>query len=55
VGESLTAGERIGYIKFGSRVDVFFGPDWKLEAKMGDKVAGGCTILARRVREGASV
>jgi len=55
VGESLTAGERIGYIKFGSRVYVFFGPDWKLEAKMGDKVAGGCTIRARRVREGASV
>jgi phosphatidylserine decarboxylase len=55
LGETLAAGERIGYIKFGSRVDVFFGPDWKLEAKIGDKVAGGCTILARRAREGASV
>jgi phosphatidylserine decarboxylase len=54
-GDTLAAGERIGYIKFGSRVDVIFGPDWKLEAKMGDKVLGGRTILARRVREGETV
>lgn len=53
-GDTLAAGERIGYIKFGSRVDVIFGPDWKLEAKMGDKVLGGSTILARRV-EGETV
>ena len=54
-GDTLAAGERIGYIKFGSRVDVLFGPDWKLEAKMGDKVFGGSTILARRAREGEPV
>ena len=51
-GDTLAAGERIGYIKFGSRVDVIFGPEWKLEAKMGDKVLGGSTILARRAPEG---
>ena len=51
-GDTLAAGERIGYIKFGSRVDVIFGPEWKLEAKMGDKVLGGSTILARRAQEG---
>jgi phosphatidylserine decarboxylase len=54
-GDTLAAGERIGYIKFGSRVDVLFGADWKLEAKMGDKVFGGSTILARRAREGEPV
>ena len=54
-GDTLVAGERIGYIKFGSRVDVIFGHDWKLEAKMGDKVLGGSTILARRAREGETV
>jgi phosphatidylserine decarboxylase len=54
-GETLVAGERIGYIKFGSRVDVLFGPNWKLEAKMGDKVLGGRTILARPAREGETV
>jgi phosphatidylserine decarboxylase len=54
-GDTLAAGERIGYIKFGSRVDVIFGPEWKLEAKMGDKVLGGSTILARRAGEGETV
>jgi phosphatidylserine decarboxylase len=54
-GDTLAAGERIGYIKFGSRVDVIFGPEWKLEAKMGDKVLGGSTILARRAGEGKTV
>jgi phosphatidylserine decarboxylase len=54
-GDTLAAGERIGYIKFGSRVDVLFGPNWKLEAKMGDKVLGGRTILARPAREGETV
>ena len=54
-GDTLAAGERIGYIKFGSRVDVIFGSNWKLEAKMGDKVLGGSTILARRAREGETV
>jgi phosphatidylserine decarboxylase len=47
-GDAVSAGERIGYIKFGSRVDVLFGPEWKLAVKMGDKVTGGATILARR-------
>jgi phosphatidylserine decarboxylase len=54
-GDTLAAGERIGYIKFGSRVDVIFGSNWKLEAKMGDKVLGGSTILARRAPEGETV
>ena len=54
-GESVAAGERIGYIKFGSRVDVIFGPEWTLAAKLGDKVAAGATILARRAETGASI
>jgi phosphatidylserine decarboxylase len=47
-GDSVTKGERIGYIKFGSRVDVFFGPEWKVSVGLGDKVAGGTTVLANR-------
>src|SRR3954469_9969636 len=27
-GDNLSAGERVGLIKFGSRTDVFFGPEW---------------------------
>jgi phosphatidylserine decarboxylase len=47
-GDAVFAGERIGYIKFGSRVDVLFGPEWRLVVQLGDKVVGGATVLARR-------
>jgi phosphatidylserine decarboxylase len=47
-GDIVTAGERIGYIKFGSRTDVVFGPEWSITVKVGDKVAGGATVLANR-------
>ena len=47
-GDTVAAGERIGYIKFGSRTDVIFGPEWSARVKVGDKVAGGSTVLAQR-------
>lgn len=46
-GDVLAPGERIGYIKFGSRVDVLFGPEWNANVKIGDKVSAGASILAR--------
>lgn len=54
-GQILAAGERIGYIKFGSRVDVIFGPEWTFVAKVGDKVCAGSTILARRSETGDAI
>ena len=54
-GDSVAAGERIGYIKFGSRMDVIFGPEYKATVKIGDKVAAGTSVLARPVSEGAGV
>jgi len=48
LGDQVAKGERVGLIKFGSRVDVFLGPEWEIAVKMGDHVAGGSTILARR-------
>lgn len=48
-GDLLAAGERIGYIKFGSRVDVLYGPEWQTAVKVGDKVVAGTTILANRI------
>jgi phosphatidylserine decarboxylase len=45
-GDCVAKGERIGYIKFGSRVDVLFGPEWRTAVQLGDKVAGGTSILA---------
>ena len=47
-GDYVTAGERVGMIKFGSRVDVIFGPEWRLEVKPGMRVRAGSTVLARR-------
>ncbi len=47
-GDTVAAGERIGYIKFGSRTDVVFGSEWSVTVKVGDKVAGGSTVLANR-------
>jgi phosphatidylserine decarboxylase len=47
-GDHVAKGERIGLIKFGSRVDVFLGPEWEILVKPGERVAGGSSILARR-------
>ena len=47
-GDVVRKGERIGLIKFGSRVDVVLGPEWELAVKRGYKVAGGSSVLARR-------
>ena len=47
VGDSVAKGERIGMIKFGSRMDVHFGPEWELIVKKRDRVAAGTTILAK--------
>lgn len=45
-GDVVAPGERIGYIKFGSRVDVLFGPEWHTRIQVGDKVSAGASILA---------
>jgi len=47
-GDQVAAGERVGLIKFGSRVDVFLGPEWEIQVKTGDRVSGGSSILAHR-------
>lgn len=47
-GEAVAIGERIGLMKFGSRVDVFIGSEWKVTAQTGQKVKAGVTVIARR-------
>jgi phosphatidylserine decarboxylase len=47
-GDAVRAGDRIGLIKFGSRVDLLFGSEWKLEVAVGQRVAAGSSIIARR-------
>jgi len=46
VGDHVSRGERVGMIKFGSRVDVIFDPTAVVQVKVGDKVAGGSSVLA---------
>jgi len=48
VGDTVRTGERIGLIKFGSRVDVFFGPEWDIVVAVRERVRAGSSIIARR-------
>jgi phosphatidylserine decarboxylase len=45
-GQSVTQGEEFGFIKFGSRVDIFIPLEAKVLVKIGDKPVGGKTIIA---------
>lgn len=45
--EPVRRGERIGMIKFGSRVDVYMPDEWAVEVRQGQRVKAGETILAR--------
>jgi phosphatidylserine decarboxylase len=47
-GDEVARGERIGLIKFGSRVDLWLGPEWSVEVKEGDRVKAGSSVLARK-------
>jgi phosphatidylserine decarboxylase len=46
IGDQVVRGERVGLIKFGSRVDVFLPADAEPKVKVGDHVAGGSSVLA---------
>jgi len=46
VGDRLERGQRVGLIKFGSRVDVLLDPDAAIQVKIGDPVRGGASTLA---------
>ncbi len=45
-GQTLEQGQEFGFIKFGSRVDVFLPIDAKITVKIGDITKGGRTIIA---------
>jgi phosphatidylserine decarboxylase len=46
-GAELRKGQRFGFIRFGSRVDVYLPLDAEVKAAIGEKVAAGETIIAR--------
>jgi len=45
-GDEVKQNDEFGFIRFGSRVDVFFPVGTKLDVKIGDVVQGGVTVLA---------
>lgn len=55
VGDRLERGQRVGLIKFGSRVDVVLDASAHIAVKVGDRVAGGSTVLAHLQPQGALV
>jgi len=46
VGDRLERGQRVGLIKFGSRVDVLLDASAQVSVKVGDRVKGGASVLA---------
>lgn len=50
-GQSLSVGERIGLIRFGSRVDLFIPLEWPVTCEVGDRVVVGHTVVARMPAE----
>ena len=51
-GDVLTRGQRYGFIRFGSRVDVYLPVDADVKVSIGDKVAATTTILAMLAQNG---
>ena len=47
VGDQLRSGERMGLMKFGSRMDVFVPPEVELVAVAGDRTVAGESVIAR--------
>lgn len=46
-GAALEKGQRYGFIRFGSRVDIYLPPDAEVQAALGDKVYATESVLAR--------
>ena len=53
IGDPVERGQRVGLIKFGSRVDVVLDASARMNVKVGDRVKGGASILAYLQPQGA--
>jgi phosphatidylserine decarboxylase len=51
VGDELKKGERFGMIRFGSRTEVYLPLDAVILVKVGDRVSGGLSVIARLPRK----
>jgi len=48
VGTKVLQGTDAGFIKFGSRVDLYLPIDTEINVKLGDKAVGGITVIAKK-------
>ncbi len=46
-GQKVQAGDRLGVVKFGSRVDLYLPPGAASAVRVGDRARGGITVIAR--------
>ncbi|MCD6326654.1 phosphatidylserine decarboxylase family protein [bacterium] len=53
-GDKVEAGQRIGMIKFGSRLDVVMPASYRASVEVGDKARAGLTVLGRRIADDKS-
>lgn len=49
-GESVRQGDRLGLIRFGSRVDTFFPPNARAVVRVGDRTTGGVTVIGEWIQ-----
>jgi len=47
VGQNVDQNMEMGFIRFGSRVDLYLPLDTEIEVKLGDKVTGSQTIIGK--------
>ena len=47
IGDTLSAGARYGFIRFGSRVDLYLPPDADIQVRLGDKVTAAVSVIAQ--------
>lgn len=50
-GDHVETGERIGLMKFSSRMDVIMTSDIEVLCRLGDRVVGGETVIGRKIRD----
>ena len=53
LGDRLERGQRVGLIKFGSRIDVLLDGSARMNVKIGDRVKGGASVVAYLQPQGA--
>lgn len=52
-GDDVALGEKYGFIRFGSRVELFLPLDYQISVTIGDSVKGGCDVIGSTRQSGS--